>query len=277
MIPLSQPMPAENIPASKAPGHWVLARLDKRILRPGGLALTRKMMQALNIGPTDKVVEFAPGLGVTAKMALEKKPARYTAIEREPVAAEQVRQYLNDKTQTCITASAQKTGLADQCATVVYGEAMLSMQPDGQKFEIMREAARLLPAGGQYAIHELSLVKVTPELQESIHEALCRTLHVGATPLTQEQWVYLLAQAGFKVTQIFTAPMALLEPVRIMRDEGLLQSLRFFFNLALHPEAYCRIAQMRAIFQKYKNHLSAIVIIAEKQAGIKNLHSTAHA
>lgn len=266
MSPQTQPVPAENIPASKAPGHWVLARLGKRVLRPGGLALTRKMMQALNIGHTDKVVEFAPGLGITARMALEKKPASYTAVEREPVAAERVRQYLNGETQTCITASAHETGLEAQCATVVYGEAMLSMQPESRKFEIIREAARLLPAGGQYAIHELALVDVTQELQHEIHESLCKALHVGATPLTQEQWVYLLEQAGFSVKQIHTAPMALLEPGRILRDEGILQSIRFFFNLALHPEAQTRIAQMRSIFQKYRNHLSAIVIIAEKQA-----------
>ena len=71
-----QALPAENVPAEKAPGHWILARLGKRVLRPGGLALTRKMMQALAIQPEDKVVEFAPGLGITAKMALKCKPAQ---------------------------------------------------------------------------------------------------------------------------------------------------------------------------------------------------------
>lgn len=266
MNPLSQPlpMPAEQIEPDKVPGHWLLARLGKRVLRPGGLALTRKMMRALNIGQADQVVEFAPGLGVTAQMALAQKPASYTAIEREPRAAEQVRQYLHGDTQTCITASAHQTGLPAHCATVVYGEAMLSMQPDGRKFEIMREAARLLPAGGRYAIHELSLVEVTPALQEHIHEALRQTLHVNATPLTREQWVYMLEQGGFKVTQVLTAPMALLEPVRIIRDEGLPQGIRFFFGILGNPEARARVGQMRTLFQKYRKHLSAIVIIAEK-------------
>ena len=44
-------------------GHWVLAKLGKRVLRPGGLELTRKMLSALSIGEEDDVVEFAPGLG----------------------------------------------------------------------------------------------------------------------------------------------------------------------------------------------------------------------
>lgn len=52
----------------KVQGHWVLAAAGKRVLRPGGLALTQRMLEALAIGPQDRVVEFAPGLGVTARM-----------------------------------------------------------------------------------------------------------------------------------------------------------------------------------------------------------------
>src|SRR6476660_1684537 len=52
------------------PGHWLLARLGKRVLRPGGRQLTNRMIEALNIGPSDAVVEFAPGLGETARLTL---------------------------------------------------------------------------------------------------------------------------------------------------------------------------------------------------------------
>lgn len=261
-----QPLPAETVSPEKAPGHWMLARLGKRVLRPGGLEMTRKMIQALAIQPGDKVVEFAPGLGITAKLALKCKPAQYTAIERDPIAAEQVRQYLQGEHQQCIIASAHETGLADHCATVVYGEAMLSMQPDGRKFEIMQEAARLLSVAGNYAIHELCLVNVTPELQESIHDELCQALRVNATPLTQEQWVYLLTQAGFKIDQVETAPMALLEPMRILKDEGITRGLGFLFRVMRNPDARARIERMRMIFRKYRKHLAAILIVAEKHA-----------
>ena len=43
-------------------GHWVLAKLGKRVLRPGGRELTAQMLEAMNINETDDVVEFAPGL-----------------------------------------------------------------------------------------------------------------------------------------------------------------------------------------------------------------------
>lgn len=77
------PMPGETLKAEKMPGHWLLARLGKRVLRPGGRQLTLRMIEALNISPSDEVVEFAPGLGETARLTLSKNPASYTAIERD--------------------------------------------------------------------------------------------------------------------------------------------------------------------------------------------------
>jgi hypothetical protein len=77
-LALKEPGP----PAEKLPGHWLLARLGKRILRPGGLELTRRLLEALRIGPADEVVEFAPGLSATAQLTLDRHPRRYTAIER---------------------------------------------------------------------------------------------------------------------------------------------------------------------------------------------------
>ena len=40
----SEALPISQRPASNAPGHWVLARVGKRVLRPGGLELTLQML-----------------------------------------------------------------------------------------------------------------------------------------------------------------------------------------------------------------------------------------
>ena len=53
------------------PGHWVLARLGKSVLRPGGMELTRRMLAALTIMSTDDVVEFAPGLRINCTTCTE--------------------------------------------------------------------------------------------------------------------------------------------------------------------------------------------------------------
>ena len=79
---LTMTTPGASLGQQKMPGHWLLARLGKRVLRPGGMELTRRMIAALTIVSADDVVEFAPGLGITAQLALKRRPASYTAIER---------------------------------------------------------------------------------------------------------------------------------------------------------------------------------------------------
>src|SRR5450755_1284811 len=104
------PMPGDELKAEKMPGHWLLARLGKRVLRPGGLDLTRRLLNALRIGPSDEVIEFAPGLGFTAKLTLGRHPLRYTAVERDPTAAEQVRCLLAGPDQSCVVGFAEESG-----------------------------------------------------------------------------------------------------------------------------------------------------------------------
>ena len=42
-------MLSEELDTTKMPGHWLLARLGKRVLRPGGRELTRQMLDSINI------------------------------------------------------------------------------------------------------------------------------------------------------------------------------------------------------------------------------------
>ena len=67
--------PDEGLKTEKMPGHWVLARLGKHVLRPGGMELTRRMLERLAIKPSDEGIEFAPGMGTTARMTLALAPS----------------------------------------------------------------------------------------------------------------------------------------------------------------------------------------------------------
>src|SRR5829696_6291027 len=95
-------VPGEGLKTDKMPGHWVLARMGKRVLRPGGIELTRRMLEALGVGPSDDVVEFAPGLGVTARLTLARGPKSYTAVERDEAAARVVEGYLGGGGGRCV-------------------------------------------------------------------------------------------------------------------------------------------------------------------------------
>jgi SAM-dependent methyltransferase len=248
------------------PGHWLLARLGKRVLRPGGLGLTREMLSALDVWAKDEVVEFAPGLGATARMVLERGPASYIGVERDEAAARSVRAYLSGPGQRCVVGDAEETGLPDGSASVVYGEAMLTMQREPQKRRIVGEAYRVLRPGGRYGIHELCLVPddLPEEKKDEVRRDLSREIHVGARPLTSAEWRALLEAEGFEVKVERTAPMRLLEPSRLLKDEGPAGAARFLRNVLRDPQARRRVLAMRSVFRRHRDKLAAVALVAVK-------------
>lgn len=259
--------PGASLSQQKMPGHWVLARLGKRVLRPGGMELTRRMIAGLTIVSADDVIEFAPGLGITAQLALKRRPASYTAVERDPAAAAIVSSYLNGSTQKCVTGSADQTGLPSEVATVVYGEAMLTMQTSEMKRRIVREARRLLKGGGRYAIHEMCLIgdDLDEDPKKEINQALSQTIHVGVRALSVSEWRTLIQAEGFEVEVEARAPMHLLEPKRLLSDEGVKGTLRFIWNILRDRESRERVLMMRRVFRRYQSNLAAVMMICVKR------------
>ena len=257
----------KELNTTKMPGHWLLARLGKRVLRPGGRELTRQMLDGLDIQSSDDVVEFAPGLGFTTQLTLNQQPASYTAVERDEAAANMVRRYLTDSNQTCLIGRAEETGLSDATASVVNGEAMLTMQTPSKKQQIVQEAFRLIKPTGRYGIHELCLVPedLDEDTKQEIQKALTDAIHVGARPLTVPEWRTLLETERFTIHAEATAPMHLLEPNRLIQDEGFWGAFRFVGNVLRNKEARHRIKTMRKVFRTYEKNLAAIMLVGVKQ------------
>jgi len=249
----------------KMPGHWVLASLGKKVLRPGGLELTRQMLHSLKVNEDDVVIEFAPGLGITAQMTLKSNPREYIGIEQDEAAAHTVRKYLTGEGRSCIVASAEQTGLPDRSASVIYGEAMLTMQAPAQKRRIVSEARRLLRPGGKYAIHEMCLFpdNLDAKEKEGIQKDLSQAIRVNARPLTITEWKQLLEEHGFRITNVQTLPMHLLRPKRVIQDEGFGGLLRIVSNFIRHPQARKRVLGMRRQFLKHGRYLQAVTLTAE--------------
>lgn len=259
----------KGIQEERQPGHWLLASLGKRVLRPGGRELTNWMLARLAIGPNDRVVEFAPGMGATALQTLAAKPRQYVAVERDAAAAARMCRKLAEiggDAVRCVESSADATGLAAAGYSVVYGEAMLSLHTAEQKRRIVAEAARLLEPGGRYGIHELCLMPddIDAGLRREISSVMSREIHVGVQPINSAEWRQLLAEAGLRVTAESQAPMHLLEPRRLLADEGLLGVARIACNLARRPAARARVKTMRRLFRRYMNNMGAISLVAVK-------------
>lgn len=260
-------LPGGKLDPTKMPGHWILAQMGKRVLRPGGLGLTRRLLDGLAIGEDDEVVEFAPGLGVTARMILDRKPRSYTGVERDPQAVQWTTQQLPHAAHvSVICGTADRTTLPAASASVVVGEAMLTMNTSEQKRMIAAEAFRLLRPGGRYGIHELCVIPddIPADQRQEIDRALSSAIHIGARPLLEREWTGLLEEAGFRVAGVGYAPMHLLRPGRVVEDEGMAGALKLAKNLLLDSTARQRVLAMRRVFERYVTHLGAIFLIGQK-------------
>ncbi len=247
-------------------GHWLLAKLGKKVLRPGGKELTLRLIDNMDIKHEDALVEFAPGLGYTASLLLDKKPKNYTGIELNEEAAQLLQKKIHTANNKIINTSASETGLESESVNKVVGEAMLTMQPDHRKSEIIREAFRILKPGGYYGIHELGLApeEIDQEIKKDVQLELSKTIKVNARPLTKKEWCTLLENEGFKIKKIDQNPMHLLKVSRIIADEGILRTLKIGFNFLTQPKSQKKVIQMRNTFNKYEDHLIAVAIVAEK-------------
>lgn len=250
----------------KTSGHWLLAKIGKKVLRPGGKRLTLKMLNELHINSHDKVAEFAPGLGYTTEKTLSEKPANFIGIDAD----EEVINFLKNKfvhTKAQFkNANAANTHLASKSQTKVYGEAMLSMHADHRKTEIIKEANRILQPQGLYAIHELALApdNISNDIKNNIQKELAEAIKVNARPLTLDEWKMLLKNEGFSIISTEIAPMHLLKPTRIINDEGIGGFLKIVRNIILKPAIRRRILLMKNTFQKYEQNLCAVMIVAKK-------------
>ena len=266
------PAPGERLNPATMPAHWLLARLGKKVMRPGGLPVTQAMLAGLGIGPGDDVVDLAPGLGVTVQLVEAARPASFRGLERSDVEAERARRLSAGGAgipYACVVAPPDQTGLSDASASVVYGEAVLTLETDATKQRIIADAARLLRPGGRLGVHELLL---TPEdlpdrNKRAIEEALTRTLRVRARPLTLPEWTKLLDDGGFDLTVTRTDKLLLLSPPTFLHDEGVSGTARFLARTLRQPVVARRMIEIWQVFQRYRAHLGAVALVARKRTG----------
>jgi SAM-dependent methyltransferase len=271
------PAPWSGKDLEALPGYWLLGSLGKKVLRPGGIALSRRMIEALQIGREDQVVEYAPGLGITAMLTLDYNPAAYTAIEKDPRAAALLRLRLEERARIsagssgeyrCIEADASAgIDLPASSATVVYGESMLTIHSPEAKWRILKDVYSLLKSGGRFGFQEISLHPETidQEKADTIRREVMHAVRHPAWPLSVGTWHTLIREAGFEIVTEMREPVQLLELERLIDDEGQNGTLNFLWNVQEDPVASRRIQEIRSVFRRHAGNLCALCMVARKK------------
>ena len=220
---------------------WPLARrVVVGLAQPGGPAMAGRALDAAGLDDGSRVVELAPGLGLSSETVLARSPRTWTAVEPDPLAAEHLRRAraargglpipgreAPTRTRHVVEAPVSATGLEDASQTVVVIDSLLGTLPDAAaRRSVLAEAARVLRAGGRVAIHDLAWADgAGPEARDDLAAA-------GIHPLTAEEARADLESAGLVVIGSLAGPLDLPSRVDVAKEAGPKLGLRVTREMA---------------------------------------------
>lgn len=257
-------MAQSTINFETATGHQVMAAAGKKILRPGGKAATEQLFQWADFKPENTVLELAASFGYSAIALSRRYGVRVVGVEKNPESVARARANiqaagLEDQVQILEGDIFHLDQIAEQFDYVV-AEAILTMQSVPAKAKILQGIQRRLKPGGKFLSHEL----LANDREEEIHHALALAIRANSTPLSEPNWLHIYETAGLQVLKHHTGAMELLNPIRIIQDEGWKDAIKFFWNVLTHSKVRDRLLAIRQIFKQYKRDLGYIILYAEK-------------
>lgn len=250
-----------------APGHQVLAAAGKKALRPGGLAATEQIFKWTNFQAGETVLELAASFGYSAIALAQRFNVRVVGVEKNPdsVARAQANVAAAGLTQQVeiIQGDIFHLEQISEQFDYVLAEAILAMQSDVGKSKILAGICDRLKPNGQFLSHEL---RVGDTNTDAIRHDLSTAIRVNVAPLSTEGWINLAQQSGLTVENHESGLMGLLNPSRIIQEEGLGTFLTIAWNMLTQPDLRQRIFSMRETFMRHGNNLGYIVLTARKGA-----------
>jgi cyclopropane fatty-acyl-phospholipid synthase-like methyltransferase len=245
-----------------APSHQVLVAAGKKILRPGGRKATEQLFTWANFQPGDTVLELAASFGESAIDIARRFNVRVVGIEKNPDSVAKARENikaagLSDKITIIAGDIFQLDKITDKF-DYVMAEAILTMQSDVGKAKILAAIKNHLKPGGKFLSHEM-LVRNN---ESKVRQSLAQSIRVNANPLTDEEWSTALQKVGLSIQQQQIGTMGLLTLRQMIRDEGILRTIKIAWNILINPNLRQRVLKMRHDFQQQGNNIGYIVLIA---------------
>lgn len=247
-------------------GHNFLARVGKKRLRPGGKKATVFLLKSAKIEQDTAILEVASNMGTTLVPLVRKTKAKAIGVDLDSEALEKakalaLKKKVADKV-SFIVADATKLPFADQSFDVVINEAMLTMQREGDLHLCLKEYYRVLKPGGLLLTHD---VKLTAKASKETLIDLRKAINVGATPKSVDGWHEAFRQNGFVIKASIDGKMTLLSPAGMIRDEGLLRTIKIVRN-AHKKENRAAFFKMYNMFKRRKDELGFIAVVSQKPA-----------
>ncbi len=263
---MNRTMTQTDLNLKTAPSHVVLAAAGKTVLRPGGRAATEQLFQWADFKPGETVLELASGLGNSAIALAKRYNVQVIGVEKDAdrvaIAQAKARSMGLDHQVQVIQGNIFQLETISASFDYVLAEAILTMQSPAGKAKILTGVRDRLKVGGKFLSHEL----VAHNHLESLRRDLTQAMRINATPLPELDWIKTFHQVGLMVTQQQTGEMRLLDPVQVLKDEGVIHTAQIAWNVLTQPVIRDRILAMRQVLTHHQQDLGYIALCAVRES-----------
>ncbi|MBW2457315.1 MAG: methyltransferase domain-containing protein [Deltaproteobacteria bacterium] len=198
-------------------GDELVRRIIGDSFHPGGMALTRELLDQVGVTDGDRLLDVATGLGTSALLAAEERGCQVVGLDLstenlERARTEAQRRDLDDRLQLQ-TADAERIPFPDESFDVVLCECAFCTFVD--KPTAAAEMARVLRPGGRLALSDMTIDKTTfpADLDTLLMRVACIADALPAAKLTA-----LFEASGFGGLTLHDASWGLKEMVDQIRQ-----------------------------------------------------------
>ncbi len=254
---------SENDHIRRIPAHVLLARLGKKRLVPGGVAVTQQLLKQSGIQAESKVLEVSCNNGRTLIEIAEQYGCSVTGVDTDVQFLTEAKQHINaadmNDSVKILNADARRLPFEDESFDVVLNQTMLTMLSEDEKKKAVAESFRVLKKGGTLLTHDMALPVENPALIKELR----KTVNMPAEPLTEEQWVRLFSDTGFSEVDAKTGTMTLLSAKGMTADEGV-EGMGLIFENARKDPNFEQFIEMKDFFARNADNVQYIGVYSKK-------------
>ena len=236
-----------------------------KMLHPGGISATRKLISLLSPGKNMKVLDIGCGKGRTSVYLAKKYGCQVIGIDILPESIEEAKKYAQKHKVSHLVdfqvADAQNLPFADGDFDMTLSQAVLILTND--KHKAIREAARVLKPGGRSGWLELSW-KVIPasEFQEKATKEICAKCISNV--VTFEIYENDFKNEGFENVQTHKYDMQFNGMYGMLRDEGLFNGIKVVWKYISNSRIRKRMMKLDNFFKSYPEYIGYGIFISNK-------------
>ncbi len=250
-----------TLDVAKLDPYGFLAVLGKKVIHPGGRRSTEEMYSFADFKKDESVLDVGAGVGTTAIEIARRFGCKVTAVDLDPIMLERARANVKASRASGVTvekADIQSLPYPDGSFDKVIIEAV-TMFVDREL--AAREVARVCRSGGRVLDHEFIYRKPpTVEIRRLFEGEVCPGIRFDTT----EDWLSLYRSAGLQCVQQSTGSFAMMTPMGMLRDEGILNLSAIMAKTLVHPAYLRKMAWMMPRMIKVWPYLGYVVLCAEK-------------